>query len=72
MPKFGRWVEVHGYVTAGGDPVFECGHCHGSTHVHGVEHRKIKLLCDHCGRINIYPWEEAYEIGSSLWEDDEE
>ena len=31
---------------------------------------KKKVLCDNCGRINIYPWEKAYEQGSSLWEDD--
>ena len=59
--KFGKWKEVHGYVTPGGDPVFACGLCGGSEHVHGVEHPRRKTVCDNCGQINSYPWEKTYE-----------
>ena len=48
--RIGRWKQVHGYVTPGGDPVFGCG----------------KLICDNCGSINLYPWEKSYEETSSL------
>ena len=40
------------------------------SHLHGVEYSKRKIMCDVCGRVNIYPWEQAYEVGSSLWEND--
>ena len=68
MAKLSRWKEVHGdFLTPGGTPYFECGLCGGTGHLHGVEYPKRKMICDNCGAINIYPWEKAYEEGSSLW-----
>ena len=67
MAKFGRWKQVHGVMSPGGTPVFICGSCGGSEHLHGVEYHRRKIICDNCGQINIYPWEKAYEEGSSLW-----
>ena len=70
----GRWKQpdMRGYTTPGGTPYYECGACGGSGHLHGCEYPRRKVICDNCGRINIYPWEKAYEEKSSLWEDDEE
>ena len=67
--RFSRWVEPadHGnYVTEGGDPIFCCENCGGSYHVYGVEHPQRKLICDNCGCVNLYPWEESYDETSSL------
>lgn len=65
-----RWVKVTGdFTTPGGTPYFVCGQCGGSGHLYGVEYRKRKVLCDGCGSVNIYPWEQAHEVGSSLWEE---
>lgn len=72
MSRIGRWKKVKGnYMTLGGTPQYECGSCGGSQHLHGVECQLRKVICDNCGRINIYPWEKAYEEGSSLWEEDD-
>lgn len=72
MAKIGRWKQVHmGYFTPGGTPAFACGACGGSEHLHGTEYPERKVICDNCGRINVYPWERVHEEGSSLWEDDE-
>ena len=49
-----------------------CGACDGSGHLHGCEYPRRKVICDTCGRINLYPWEKAYEDVSSMWESDEE
>ena len=70
--KIGRWVKDNtpGIMTPGGTPCYVCGGCGNSEHLHGVEYPKRKVVCDYCGRVNIYPWETAYETGSSLWEDD--
>ena len=70
--KIGRWKEVHGYVTPGGDPVFGCANCGGSEHCYGVEHPKKKLICDNCGYINLYPWEKSYDETSSLAQDQDQ
>lgn len=73
MARIGRWVKMTGnYLTPGGTPCYVCGACGKSAHLNGVEYTKRKVICDGCGRINIYPWERAYEEGSSMWEDDEE
>jgi len=72
MSRIGRWKKSQGnYLTPGGTPLYECGSCGGSLHLHGVEYSRRKVICDNCGRINIYPWEKAYEEGSSLWEEDD-
>lgn len=60
--KFGKWKKLVGnYVTAGGDPVFVCGKCGGSSHVYGIEHQTRRQICEKCGSINSYPWEKVYE-----------
>lgn len=66
--NMGRWKQLKGdFLTPGGTPYWVCGGCGGSGHLHGVEYVKRKIICDNCGRINIYPWDQAYEVGSSLW-----
>ena len=73
MARIGRWKQLNGdFVTPGGTPCYECGGCGNTCHLYGTEYPKRKLICDVCGRINIYPWEQAWEVGSSLWEDDED
>ena len=65
-----RWVASTGdFLTPGGTPYYVCGRCGGSGHLYGVEYTKRKVLCDDCGCVNIYPWEQAYEVGTMLWED---
>ena len=70
--RIGRWekMPLDGYTTLGGDPYFVCGGCGESGHVYGVENQKRKILCDGCGRINIYPYEDAFERGTMLWEEE--
>lgn len=71
--RVSRWVKVTGdFTTPGGTPYFVCGRCGGSGHLYGVEYNKRKVLCDGCGCVNIYPWEQAHETGSSLWEEPKE
>lgn len=36
--KTGKWVQVHGFVTPGGDPVWCCSECGKGVHVYGIEH----------------------------------
>lgn len=36
--KIGRWVKVSGFVTPGGDPVWQCSECGKGRHVYGIEH----------------------------------
>jgi len=70
--KIGKWVKDDSDgLTPGGTPLYVCGKCGGSAHLHGVEYSKRKVICDECGRVNIYPWEMAHEQTSSLWEKDE-
>ena len=52
-------------------PIYVCGHCAGSDHMYGSMYPKRKVICDSCGRINIYPWEKAHEQGSNFWEVDD-
>lgn len=69
----GRWKQLKGdFTTPGGTPYYVCGSCGDSGHLNGCEYPRRKVICDTCGRINIYPWEKAYEEGSSMWESDEE
>lgn len=58
---FGRWRQMHGFITPGGTPLFVCDRCGGSEHLHGVEYPKRKMVCDQCGSINVYPWEKTYD-----------
>ena len=60
--KIGKWKELKGsYMTPGGTPIYICGQCGGSEHLHGVEYSRRKIFCDECGSVNIYPWEKSYE-----------
>ena len=59
--RFGKWVRKPAGMTPGGTPLFACGNCGGSEHLHGAEYPQRKLICDHCGQVNIYPWEKSYE-----------
>lgn len=69
----GRWVKVTGdFMTPGGTPYFVCGGCGGTGHLYGVEYTRRKVLCDVCGRVNVYPHERAHEEGTALWEDAKE
>lgn len=34
----GKWTKVSGYVTPGGDPVWECSECSKGRHTYGIEH----------------------------------
>ncbi len=38
QPKTGKWIEVHGFCTPGGDPVWACSECGKGIHVYGIEH----------------------------------
>jgi len=35
--KTGKWIEVYGYATPGGDPVWKCSECGKGIHVYGIE-----------------------------------
>lgn len=54
-----QWVEVHGYATPGGDPVWQCSKCGKGRHVYGIEHGSYGadiaggqwVACPNCGRL---------------------
>lgn len=56
-PKTGKWIRAHGYVTPGGDPVWECSECGKGRHVFGIEHGSYGadvadhqwVACPNCG-----------------------
>ena len=56
-----KWINVHGYATPGGDPVWCCPECGKGRHVYGVEHNSYGrdiadhqwVACPNCGvRMN--------------------
>ena len=55
--KKGKWIEVHGYVTPGGDPVWKCSECGKGMHVYGIEAPSYNrdyadgqwVACPNCG-----------------------
>lgn len=56
--KKGRWIEVGGYFTPGGDPVWKCSECGKGTHVYGIEANSYNgditnghqwVACPNCG-----------------------
>ena len=56
--KRGRWVKARGgWITPGGDPVWECSECGKGMHVFGVEHDSYGsavadgqwVACPNCG-----------------------
>lgn len=57
--KTGHWVEVHGYATPGGDPVWACSECGKGQHVYGIEHGTYGkdvsdgqwVTCPNCGTV---------------------
>lgn len=60
-PKLGKWRKVSGGMSPGGTPLYECGFCGGSEHLHGAECQRRKVLCDRCGAVLTYPWEKTVE-----------
>lgn len=34
----GRWIQVSGFFTPGGDPLWKCSECGKGRHVYGIEH----------------------------------
>lgn len=52
------WKQVHGLITPGGDPYWECPVCGEGGHLYGVECPKnYTHECRNCGSKVIYPWE---------------
>lgn len=55
--KKGHWVEVSGYATPGGDPVWACSECRKGLHTYGIEHGSYGsdiadrqwVSCPNCG-----------------------
>jgi DNA-directed RNA polymerase subunit RPC12/RpoP len=53
--KKGKWIEVHGFCTPGGDPVWKCSECGKGVHVCGVETYRTDIsdgqwkACPGCG-----------------------
>ena len=56
--KKGNWLEVGGYFTPGGDPVWKCSECGKGTHVYGIEANSYNkditdghqwVTCPNCG-----------------------
>lgn len=51
------WQKVHGFVTPGGDPVWQCSKCGKGIHVYGIEHGTYGsdisdgqwVACPNCG-----------------------
>ena len=58
-----KWIRSNiGGFTPGGDPIWECGHCHKDQHVYGIETQDtFHHRCKNCGSINYYPWEKNNE-----------
>ena len=47
-PRRNKWIAVHGVVTPGGDPYYECPYC-GWGRCYGVEHTKpMPEKCPNC------------------------
>ena len=59
-PK-GKWIEVGGYITPGGDPVWRCSECGKGKHVWGIEGTSYGgsiaehqwVACPNCGTMMI-------------------
>ena len=57
--KRGKWVQVHGFCTPGGDPVWACSECGKGIHVYGIEHGTYGAdvsdgqwkACPNCGAV---------------------
>ena len=61
VEEVGHWVEVPGYATPGGDPVWQCSKCGKGRHVYGIKHDLYRaayrpdiadgqwLSCPNCG-----------------------
>ena len=57
--KKGKWKQLHGYVTPGGDPVWCCSLCGKGIHVYGIEHGTYGAdiadgqwtACPNCGAV---------------------
>ena len=57
--RHGHWVKVGGYITPGGDPLWECSECGKGLHLYGVEHGSYGsdvadsqwVACPNCGAV---------------------
>ena len=55
--KKGKWINIPGFCTPGGDPVWACSECGKGVHVYGIEHRSYQAdisddqwkACPNCG-----------------------
>lgn len=56
--KKGKWIEIGGYFTPGGDPVWMCSECGKGIHVYGIEANSYNsditnghqwVACPNCG-----------------------
>lgn len=58
-PIRGKWVQLSGYCTPGGDPVWCCCKCGKGIHVYGIEHSTYGagvadgqwVACPNCGAV---------------------
>ena len=55
-----KWIEVHGYCTPGGDPVWRCSNCEKGEHVYGVEHNSYGA------RVADYQWVACLNCGCEM------
>lgn len=58
--RHGRWEQLHGYVTPGGDPVWCCSECGKGIHVWGIEGRT------YCGDIADEQWVACPNCGAKM------
>lgn len=50
MEETARWIPIHGVMTPGGDPYYECSNC-GYGRCYGVEHPKpLEDVCPNCAK----------------------
>ena len=58
-PRYGEWINVGGFITPGGDPVWKCSECGKGRHVYGIEHASYGsdisdgqwVACPNCGAV---------------------
>lgn len=62
----GYWIKVSGFVTPGGDPVWQCSVCGKGRHVYGIEASTYNsdvsdhqwVACPNCGSLMEEQWDE--------------
>ena len=61
IDQVAHWVEVGGFATPGGDPVWACSNCGKGIHVYGIEHGTYGkdiadhqwVACPNCGAVIV-------------------